>query len=79
MGGSVFMLLSLLLLFDATEAHSFSFEAIAGGVKNLTEKEILLKYKLSLFYGLVSNKASNCWMRSYANNLIISELVKQCS
>ena len=48
MGGSVFMLLSLLLLFDATEAHSFSFEAIAGGVKNLTEKE-----QIWIFLGLL--------------------------
>ena len=42
------MLLSLLLLFDATEAHSFSFEAIAGGVKNLTEKE-----QIWIFLGLL--------------------------
>ena len=35
MGGSVFMLLSLLVLFDATGGKSFSFEAIAEGAKQL--------------------------------------------
>ncbi len=48
MGGSVFMLLSLLVLFDATPAHSFSFEAIAQGAKNLDESEQIL-----LFLGLL--------------------------
>ncbi len=35
MGGSVFMLLSLLILFDATGGQSFSFEAISEGAKHL--------------------------------------------
>ncbi|MEE9310152.1 MAG: NADH-quinone oxidoreductase subunit M [Cocleimonas sp.] len=36
MGGSVFMLLSLLVLFDATGGKSFSFEAISEGAKHLS-------------------------------------------
>jgi NADH-quinone oxidoreductase subunit M len=48
MGGSVFMLLSLLLLFDASSTHSFAFEAIAEGVKNLDGSEQTL-----IFIGLL--------------------------
>ncbi|MCK5903591.1 MAG: NADH-quinone oxidoreductase subunit M [Cocleimonas sp.] len=41
MGGSVFMLLSLLVLFDATSAtsHSFSFAVIADAAQNLSTSE----------------------------------------
>lgn len=39
MGGSVFMLLSLLVLFDATPAHAFAFDAIAEGAKTLSSSE----------------------------------------
>jgi len=36
MGGSIFLLLGFLLLFDATPSHSFAFDAIAVGAKNLS-------------------------------------------
>ena len=39
MGGSVFMLLSLLLLFDATPAHSFAFADIAAGAAQLSAEQ----------------------------------------
>jgi NADH-quinone oxidoreductase subunit M len=39
MVGSVFMLLSLLLLFDATPAHSFAFSDIAAGAAQLSADE----------------------------------------
>ena len=39
MGGSVFMLLSLLLLFDATPAHSFAFTDIAAGAAQLSAEQ----------------------------------------
>ncbi len=48
MGGSVFMLLSLLVLFDATPAHSFSFTAIAEGAKTLSSSE-----QTMIFLGLL--------------------------
>ena len=48
MGGSVFMLLSLLVLFDATGGKSFSFEAIAEGAKHLSDSE-----QLFIFLGLL--------------------------
>jgi len=48
MGGSVFMLLSLLVLFDATGGKSFSFEAIAEGAKHLNSSEQVL-----IFLGLL--------------------------
>lgn len=48
MGGSVFMLLSLLVLFDATGGKSFSFEAIAEGAKHLSSSEQIL-----IFLGLL--------------------------
>jgi NADH-quinone oxidoreductase subunit M len=48
MGGSVFMLLSLLLLFDATPAHSFSFEAIAAGAAELSADQ-----QMWIFLGLL--------------------------
>lgn len=42
MGGSIFMLLALLLLFDATPAHAFSFSAMAEGAKQLPVSEQVL-------------------------------------
>ena len=48
MGGSVFMLLSLLVLFDATGGKSFSFEAIAEGAKHLDNAHQVL-----IFLGLL--------------------------
>ena len=48
MGGSVFMLLSLLVLFDATPAHTFAFDAIMEGAKNLTSSE-----QTMIFIGLL--------------------------
>ncbi|MEE9326167.1 MAG: NADH-quinone oxidoreductase subunit M [Cocleimonas sp.] len=48
MGGSVFMLLSLLVLFDATGGKSFSFEAISEGAKHLNASEQVL-----IFLGLL--------------------------
>ena len=48
MGGSVFMLLSLLVLFDATGGKSFSFEAIAEGARHLDESDQVL-----IFLGLL--------------------------
>ena len=48
MGGSVFMLLSLLVLFDATGGKSFSFEAIAEGAKHLDAP-----HQVFIFMGLL--------------------------
>jgi NADH-quinone oxidoreductase subunit M len=48
MGGSVFMLLSLLVLFDATGGKSFSFDAISEGAKHLNASEQVL-----IFLGLL--------------------------
>jgi len=48
MGGSVFMLLSLLVLFDATGGRSFSFEAMAEGARHLNSSEQVL-----IFLGLL--------------------------
>lgn len=48
MGGSVFMLLALLVLFDATPSHSFSFAAMAEGAKHLSANEQVL-----IFLGLL--------------------------
>jgi NADH-quinone oxidoreductase subunit M len=48
MGGSVFMLLSLLVLFDATGGKSFSFDAIADGAIHLSQSEQVL-----IFLGLL--------------------------
>lgn len=42
MGGSVFMLLALLVLFDATPAHSFTFAAMAEGARSLSHAQQLL-------------------------------------
>ncbi len=42
MGGSVFMLLSLLVLFDATPGHSFSMPAILEGARTLPEQTQIL-------------------------------------
>ena len=53
MGGSVFMLLSLLVLFDATGGKSFSFEAIAEGAKNLnTAEQVFIFLGLLLGFGV---------------------------
>lgn len=53
MGGSVFMLLSLLLLFDATPAHSFSFTDIAVGATQLSaEKQVWIFLGLLLGFGV---------------------------
>lgn len=42
MGGSVFMLLSLLVLFDATPGHSFAMDAILEGARSLPEQTQIL-------------------------------------
>ena len=42
MGGSVFMLLSLLVLFDATPGHSFSMDAMLEGARALPEQTQVL-------------------------------------
>lgn len=53
MGGSVFMLLSLLVLFDATSVHSFAFSAIAEGVSHLdASKQTLIFLGLLLGFGV---------------------------
>ncbi len=53
MGGSVFMLLSLLVLFDATGGESFSFEAIAKGAKHLDHShQVLIFLGLLLGFGV---------------------------
>jgi len=48
MGGSVFMLISLLLLFDAAPSHSFSMSAIAEAAKTLPEQT-----QIWIFLGLL--------------------------
>ena len=48
MGGSIFMLLAFLVLFDATPNHSFSFEAMAQGAHQLSSNEQTL-----IFLGLL--------------------------
>jgi len=48
MAGSMFMLLSLLLLFDATPAHSFAFSDIAAGAAQLSANE-----QAWIFFGLL--------------------------
>ena len=53
MGGSVFMLLSLLVLFDATPGHSFSFDHIAEGAKLLgRDQQILIFLGLLIGFGV---------------------------
>lgn len=42
MGGSVFMLISLLVLFDSVPGHSFAMENIAAGARQLSEEAQLL-------------------------------------
>jgi NADH-quinone oxidoreductase subunit M len=42
MGGSVFMLISLLVLFDSVPGHSFAMENIAAGARQLSEESQLL-------------------------------------
>lgn len=51
MGGSIFMLLALLVLFDATPTHSFTFEAMAAGAKSVGPTEQILIF-LGLLIGL---------------------------
>ena len=46
MGGSVFMLLSLLVLFDATPAHSFAMDAGLQGARALPEHTQILIFQL---------------------------------
>ncbi|MEB4591321.1 NADH-quinone oxidoreductase subunit M [Candidatus Thiothrix sp. Deng01] len=48
MGGSIFMLLALLVLFDATPAHAFNFTAMAEGARHIGHAEQLL-----IFAGLL--------------------------
>ncbi|MBO0612117.1 MAG: hypothetical protein RL122_80 [Pseudomonadota bacterium] len=48
MGGSVFMLLALLVLFDATPQHSFTFAAMAEGAATLSSAE-----QVMIFAGLL--------------------------
>jgi NADH-quinone oxidoreductase subunit M len=48
MGGSIFMLLALLMLFDATPTHAFSFAAMAEGARHLSSSEQIL-----IFLGLL--------------------------
>lgn len=48
MGGSIFMLLALLVLFDATPTHSFTFSAMAEGAKQLSTAE-----QVMIFSGLL--------------------------
>ena len=53
MGGSVFMLLSLLVLFDATGGKSFSFEAVTEGAKHLnTSEQVFIFLGLLLGFGV---------------------------
>lgn len=53
MGGSVFMLLSFLLLFDATPSHSFAFTEIAKGAAGLSpSKQILIFLGLLIGFGV---------------------------
>lgn len=53
MGGSVFMLISLLLAFDASGVHSFSFDAIAAGVEKLdTQHQVLIFLGLLVGFGV---------------------------
>lgn len=48
LGGSVFMLLSLLVLFDATPGHSFSFSSISEGARLLDSNQ-----QIMIFLGLL--------------------------
>lgn len=53
MGGSVFMLISLLVAFDATGVHSFGFAAIAAGVQQLdSHLQILIFLGLMIGFGV---------------------------
>ncbi len=53
MAGSVFMLLSFLILFDATPAHSFAFADIATGARQLSaEKQAWIFLGLLLGFGV---------------------------
>ncbi|MDQ5770099.1 complex I subunit 4 family protein [Thiothrix subterranea] len=53
MGGSIFMLLALLVLFDATPAHSFTFAAMAEGARQLsTAEQVLIFSGLLIGFGV---------------------------
>jgi len=53
MGGSVFMLISLLVAFDAAGLHSFAFGDLREGLKNLGEdKQILIFLGLMIGFGV---------------------------
>ncbi|UOG92424.1 MAG: NADH-quinone oxidoreductase subunit M [Candidatus Thiothrix sulfatifontis] len=53
MGGSIFMLLALLVLFDATPTHSFTFAAMAEGAKQLsTAEQVLIFSGLLIGFGV---------------------------
>ena len=53
MGGSVFMLLSLLVLFDATPTHAFAFDAMMEGAKNVSgSKQTIIFIGLLLGFGV---------------------------
>ena len=53
MGGSMFMLLSLLVLFDATPGHSFSFASMAEGARLLdSNQQILIFLGLLIGFGV---------------------------
>ncbi|WML89421.1 NADH-quinone oxidoreductase subunit M [Thiothrix lacustris] len=53
MGGSIFMLLALLVLFDATPQHSFTFAAMAQGAKGLsTAEQVLIFSGLLIGFGV---------------------------
>ena len=53
MGGSVFMLLSILVLFDAVPGHSFAMDQMNAGAKTLSEhKQILLFLGFLVGFGI---------------------------
>lgn len=53
MGGSVFMLVALLLLYDANPGHSFDIASIAQGARSLTqEAQILIFLGLLIGFGV---------------------------
>ncbi|MEN8179272.1 MAG: proton-conducting transporter membrane subunit [Pseudomonadota bacterium] len=53
MGGSVFMLLSLLVLFDAVPGHSFAMDQMSAGAKSLSEhKQLLIFLGLLIGFGV---------------------------
>lgn len=53
MGGSIFMLLALLMLFDATPEHAFSFAAMAEGARTLdTSQQVVILLGLLIGFGV---------------------------